>query len=218
MRCIYSLLPLALALASCGPRMQITTEAYSGSAAPQPTDVSYVFALGNAKEPTLEQQSQIALAEQELAALGFVTTKDLSRATILVGVDVRIVGQHNELRTFSWPQFGVTGYAGGVTTGNAQTFGNNTTFTATTTLQPTYGVTGYTQHVTSARVSDRVGRVVVLRPNGTDTPPHVFEATVKSSGSCAMLSAVAPPLIHAAFLHFPLGGNGHLVQRIPGGC
>ena len=107
-------------------------------------------------------------------------------------------------RTHFIPNFGVTGYSGGSTYGTLNTYGGSSTYQGTTTLTPTYGVTGFVPTVVSQQVYVRRGSLSVYRVAAANSrPQEVFRARLTSSGTCSMLSKLAPIFIVDLAKDFP---------------
>lgn len=102
---------------------------------------------------------------------------------------------------YSIPQFGVTGYSGSNTYGTA--YGN--AYSATTTLTPTYGITGHSSGSTTNLIFTRSLKVDIYNRR---TGKQVYEAIAISAGFCHSFSPVASSIIKSVLINFPNGKTG----------
>jgi len=115
-------------------------------------------------------------------------------------------------QSYSIPQWGVTGYSGGYTSGYVDAFGN---YSGTTTLTPVYGVTGYSTGTTSSKVYTRSLSIDIRdRESGN----NVWEGKVVSSGSCGALREVIDEMLLIAFEKWPLSGSGRYETPSTANC
>ncbi len=106
----------------------------------------------------------------------------------------------------------MTGYSGASTYG---TYGSGF-YNATTTLNPTYGITGYSTGVSTSTVYGRAIRVSIADV-AASTPQHVklvYEATATSAGSCGQMNAVIDPILSAIFKKFPGDPSESRTERV----
>jgi hypothetical protein len=79
------------------------------------------------------------------------------------------------------------------------------------------GLAGPVTTVEVERRFDRSGRLLVTRRAPSGPGSVVFDSRVISTGSCGMLSVVAPPLVEALFSNFPAGGSRTIAVPMPAG-
>lgn len=222
MRLLCSVLMASMALLLVGciqPPVKSQVEAFSSTDAPRPGERVLVFPAVKPGTETLETESWVRLASAEFTARGFLVVSDPRQADLFAGVLVSMNGARDVTESYAIPQFGVTGYSGAYTSGSIQGYGNTATYQSNTTLTPTYGVTGYTTGVTTNRVFDRGAFLKIYRREANSTTPkEVFSAKALSTGSCGILSVVAPPIIRALFERFPQGGSGTVSEKWSGKC
>ena len=199
------------ALGGCATRIRSQVEAFAASDAPKPGERVFVFAAVEPARQSLETQQWVNIAAREFRQRGYVVVDNPTSANILAGVAVSMLGGRDVTSSYSIPQYGVTGYTGSTTTGSFQRFGNTGTFQSSTNYQPQYGITGYSTGVSTDRVFDRAAFLVISRkPAAGSQLREVYSAKAHSTGTCGMLSVVAPFLIEAVFNKFPQGGAGQV--------
>lgn len=103
---------------------------------------------------------------------------------------------------------------GATTTGTVSTFGNTSTVQANTTFDPVYGVTGYATGTVTNRVFQRAvvlgifdrSKINLTDPNSL-TAAQVYDAKLRSAGTCGSIAGVIDPILTAMFEDFS-GKNG----------
>jgi hypothetical protein len=103
-------------------------------------------------------------------------------------------------RTYTIPQYGITGYSGSHTQGTINTYGNTGTYSGTTTYSPQYGITGYNTGVMTDKVYTRA---VVIDIYDTASERQVYTGKLISPGTCNSISGVLDALLEAIFQDFP---------------
>jgi hypothetical protein len=209
---------LLLALAGCHGMVKSSVQAFAGADAPRTGERVVVVPTAQPDQETLEHRAWVTITEQELTKRGFVVVKPGQQADLVAVVGLALAGSRNVTRSYAIPQYGVTGYSGSNTLGTISRTGNFATYQGTTTYTPQYGVTGYSTGLTSQREHSRVGILAFYRPRSPTPQQAVFEARAVSDGSCALLGAVAPPMIEALFDRFPQGGTGSVTRPLQSGC
>lgn len=153
---------------------------------------------------SLEWRNYKTKLEDQLRKVSFVVTSP-DNATLIAFFGYAIDRGREVISTYSIPQYGVTGYSSGYTTGTVTNYGGGySTYRGTTTLNPTYGITGYSTGVTSSTVYTRSLSVDMIEKRNQT---KLWEMKLRSQGSCGNISTVMPAFFQAAFDEFP-GPNG----------
>ena len=92
---------------------------------------------------SLEWKTYATKIEARLIKPGYQITHEANMAQLVAYFGYAIDQGKEVLTTYAIPQYGMTGYNSARTTGTIATIGNFASYNATTTLQPSYGVTGY---------------------------------------------------------------------------
>jgi hypothetical protein len=87
--------------------------------------------------------------EKILNERGFVKASQFADADIAIFLSYGIGNPQTHQYSYSLPVWGQTGVSSSSTQGTLSTYGGMGTYSGTTTYTPTYGVTGYTSHVSS---------------------------------------------------------------------
>lgn len=210
MKFILPIMLIASLLAACTP-LHTSVEAHSTI----PADVSprtvYIAPLSAQEASSLQWATNArslaaAFSERQFTV---VPTAEAARFTARFGL--AIDGGQNVTRSYSIPQYGVTGYSGSTTTGYV--YGN--TYSANTTYTPTYGITGYQNGVTTQREYTRVAVVEVV---DNSTRQRVFDGRGISVGGCSSLSQVAGPMFSSILTSFPAGHAGLVEKYLETDC
>lgn len=216
------LLPLLcglLALWSCTENVQVisSVESYSDLNSVSGRRVA-VVSLDDALYNTLQFKAFAEQVGRRLASHGMVVVEPHDDPDYFAFFDYSIDDGEQVSSTYSVPEFGVTGYSGGYTTGSVSSYGGYGTYSSQTTLVPQYGITGYSNRTETWREYTRgISLVIVDIARSTETVPEiVFESGVVSSGSCQRLASMMPYLLNAMFADFPrTTSREHLVEIPP---
>ncbi len=211
-------LALLACLSACAPQLQTRLESFSAPPPPAATSSFFVLAGSREQAASLESQQWVSLTAAQLAKRRFQLAPSLESADYVAVVGLGMDRGQTVNEPISIPQWGVTGYSGAQSFGTVSRFGNVASYSGTTTLTPTYGVTGYTTSVVSRQVFTREGVLSVFRRSAGPSAAPVFQARGISEGSCGLLSVVAPALIETLFAKFPQGGSGTVQMPFQGSC
>lgn len=216
LRC-WLALAAALALTGCAsvpPRVIANITEFHQMPPPSADTTLSVLPWREDLKGSLEFQAYARQIADGLRAKGYSVAAVGEVTRFAVFVDYGIDTGRTEVSTYSIPKFGVTGYSGAQTTGTVSTFGNTSYLNATTTATPTYGVTGYTQGVSSTRVFRRFVNldVVDLAASTPSSPKKLYEGRLQSEGGCGALPAVMPSLLTGLMQRFP-GESGKARQE-----
>lgn len=222
-RLVSRVVAVALALAilsGCGSRVETSVQSFAGNAPPQLGETIMVIPTLEQGRVSLEAQTWASLAESEFRKRGFVVllADGPTHPKLVAVIGMAIDAGRDVARPYTIPNFGVTGYSGGITTGTVNRFGNTANYTANTTLIPQYGITGYTSGVSVDRVHRRVAMIRVFRVDQGANAAPVFEVSGASEGSCGMLASVAPAIIEGMLQDFPKPGARRVQVQSQGGC
>jgi len=165
------------------------------------TQMSYAMRPFKAQQGSLEYKTYANVIKRNLDTKGFreVPFEQAELAVLFsYGID-----EGREVVS-SYPIIGQTGSLGGYTTGTATTFGNTTSYSATTSSVPNYGVVGSgisrrREHVRFLKLE--MVDAVQYRADGTIH--QIYEAKVNSVGSTAQLAAIFPSMVKSLFEDFP---------------
>jgi hypothetical protein len=161
----------------------------------------------------LEFASYADQVSATLTSNGFNVSPASSETEYLVIVDYGIDEGQLVSRSYSIPQFGVTGSSGSNSTATINRFGNTATAQISTTNTPTYGITGYNQVNQIGREYVRYFSVDVVRVNSDGTIGNkIYEGRLKSEGSCGNLQALMPIFVSALLADFPSQGGTRTVS------
>jgi hypothetical protein len=200
----------SLALAGCSStRVESSVQAFSAGSMDPATETFVVVSAVRPENETLETRTWAAMAQAELTKRGYRVVQSGQPSTLIVAVGLAIDGGQRVTSSRSIPQFGVTGYSGSNTTGYISPGGY---YSGSTTLTPTYGVTGSTTVIDTGTEYRRVGYMSVARFSSPDQtkPEIIYESRLQSSGSCGALAPNAQAFISALFDKFPTGGTSRV--------
>jgi len=163
---------------------------------------TYVLFSGNKDTDvnSLEFKEYAKYVNNALKEKGFIETS-FKKASIAIFVSYGIGEPKENNYSYSTPIYGQTGYSSSRTTGTVNTYGNNTSYSGTTTYTPTYGVTGSQSH---SGVYITYFRYLIL--DATDLNEYkktkkqiqLWKTTVTSTGSSGDLRQVIPILVGAS--------------------
>jgi hypothetical protein len=149
---LYLLIVFGVLAAGCASTQQFRVSADSLARPDSVARKSYVLLPGNkgTGADDLQFQEYATYVQRALAARGLVHATRLEDADIAVFLSYGIGDPQTHYYTYSLPIWGQTGYSGSTTSGALNTFGGYGTYSGTTTYTPTYGVTGYSNQLSSA--------------------------------------------------------------------
>ncbi len=205
------LLPLCAIWLLSGCMVETQVDAYSAIPADIEPKTVFVAPYEGTNSNDLEWQTNARTFAAVLAEKGFsvVSRQKDARLTAYFGF---AVDQGERIQTaYSIPQWGVTGYSGASTYGSV--YGSS--YSATTILNPTYGITGYDTGVRSDVVFTRSVAIEML---DNSTRQTVFKARAISQGSCNSFAPVAGAIIKAVLSNFPQGKSGSVVLPMENEC
>ena len=207
-----SFILISLTLWGCGAKVRSNLEAFHELPNNGNAQSVVILSANKEKEGSIEFRTYREKLAAKLRAEGYNVIPAASGvspkyvAYFAYGIDDgQLISQN-----ISVPQWGVTGYTGGQTTGTFNTFGNTTTYSGTTNLNPSYGITGYSTSTVTSQVYTRAivldfYDVERLRANQGQNmkAAQVYSGKLTSSGSCGSVSAVLDSLLEALFKDFP---------------
>lgn len=206
-------LAVGFALAAC-TEVRSNVEVFHEMPADYAGATITILASAEEKAKTLEFRNYAERLAGKLEGVGFqvVGEGELPRYVAFLAYDV---GEGQQVtRTYSIPNYGVTGYSSSHTYGTLNTYGGVGTYSGTTTHTPQYGITGYSTGTTTTTLYPRVLIVDIYEVDWSDTEksPQVYHLSIASSGRCGRLSQVIDEMLEAGFQDFP--GESGTVQRI----
>lgn len=204
---------VGLALSGCmqTPTVNTNVQAYSAMPASVATKSVFVTSFKGQNRSSLQYRANEQILITALTEKGMVVTTNRSRADYIAYTGFGIDAGERVTTQYSIPQFGVTGYSGANTYGTV--YGN--TYSATTTLTPTYGITGYQTGTSSSVVFTRSFALDLVNRR---TGKKEFEAISISRGSCNSFTPVAKEIIGATLSNFPQGKVGSVSLEWAGSC
>ena len=159
----------------------------------------YIEAGSDDKKGKLEFISYKNRLKANLMNTGLQFTDDLSSADYVLFLDYGIGNEKIRIGSYSVPTFGPTG-------GGTTTFYGNTAYTT-----PNYGVTGSrTQNFSYSEYP----RFVTLDIFKLNSQKKIYEMTLKSKGSCGLLSEVIDEFFVAISKDFPNNSGSFRVPAI----
>lgn len=159
----------------------------------------YIEAGSDDKKGKLEFVSYKNKLKNSLMNLDLQFTDEPSNADYILFLDYGIGNEKIRTGSYSVPTFGPTG-------GGTTTFYGNTAYTT-----PDYGVTGSrTQNYSYSTYP----RFVTLDIFKKDSQEKVYEMTLKSSGTCGLMSEVIDELFDAISRDFPNNSGSFVVPGI----
>lgn len=153
-------------------------------------------------ERDLQFREYAEYLNRALQAEGFEQVASIKDADVVVFVAYEIGGPEEHTYSYSVPHFGQTGVSSSRTYGSVQSFGSGYgTYSATTTYQPEYGITGYSSHIGTYTTFTRWLQVSAYRlsvKTEAEEPEEVWRLSAISTGSSGDLRRVFPILVTAA--------------------
>jgi uncharacterized protein DUF4136 len=197
---LYLLIVFGVLAAGCASTQQFRVSVDSLARPDSVARKSYVLLPGNkgTGADDLQFQEYATYVHRALAARGLVHATRLEDADIAVFLSYGIGDPQTHYYTYSLPIWGQTGYSGSTTSGALNTFGGYGTYSGTTTYTPTYGVTGYSNQLSSATT---YFRFILLDAYDMEsykqekTLAQVWRSTITSTGSSEDLRCVFPVML-----------------------
>lgn len=212
-RRVLALLASTVILSACMQMQEVHTQvdAYSSIPADVEPKTIYIAPYRGVSRNSLEWQTNARVLAQTLTDKGF-TIVDRQRDARLTAYFGFGIDQGERVQTtYAIPQWGVTGYSGANTYGTLS--GN--TYSARTTLSPTYGVTGYN---TGTMTNVIYTRSVSIDMIDNRNRQQVFKSKAVSQGECNSFAPVASPIIKAVLSNFPQGKTGTVRLPVENEC
>lgn len=212
LRKILAAATVAAILQGCAavkPGIQSSVKVFHQMPATPAADATYVvLPWRKEQESSLEHDAYAQQVATWLRSKGLNVVAQGTPAKFAIFLDFGIDDGRTESRTYSVPQWGVTGYGNSTTTGTVNRIGSTSYVNATTTAQPTYGVTGFNQVTNSQRVYRRFVNIDIVEVGAPGaSPKKIYQGQLKSEGSCGNITAVMPSFLQALLSNFP-GASG----------
>lgn len=156
--CIVAGLALTvMVLSGCAkPRVEADVAAFSALSPEDMTKSIIVSPYKNGQSESLEWKHYASILERKLTEQGFSIAGSIHEAELVAYLGFAIDDGELVTTQYSVPQFGVTGYSSGYTTGTYTSgYGGIGSYNSTTTLNPDYGITGYSQQSRTDNVFTR---------------------------------------------------------------
>lgn len=206
----------AFALSGCVARVKSDVSAFSAMEASDQGAAVYIAPYDDAQGNSLEWKTYADLMAGQLRAKGFKVAPSPDHADLLAFFGYAIDNGSQVTSTYSVPNWGVTGYSSGYTSGTYTSTGSGYgTYSGTTYLQPEYGITGYSTHTDTHTVYTRSLAIDMVEVGSGDKK---WEMRLSSTGSCSRFAAVAEEFFKAAFKSFPDGKGGTEIVDWNGKC
>ena len=174
------------------------------------TPQSFVIVPDQEQSDSLEFKSYANLVRTAFQSHGW-SESDFAKADVAVTFQYHISqGRRVE---FTYPIFGQVPTGRSTSVGTVSTYGNRSTFNATTTQQTAPAIVG--TGVSSRTEYDRALRVVMFSLpayRASQKMQRVYEGEIRSTGSVADLPAVMPALVKGLLGEFP--GKSGAAERI----
>ena len=191
---------IGLMIVGCGGAQYRVKVNSIGKSLPQQN--TYVLFAGNKDGDinSLEFKEYAKYVNTALKEKGFIET-NFEKASIAIFLSYGIGEPKESAYSYSMPTYGQTGYSSSRTTGTFNSYGNNTSYSGTTTYTPTYGVNG-SQTYLGTRVS--YFRYAILDASDLNEYKkskkqiQLWKTTITSTGSSGDLRQVFPVLIGAS--------------------
>ena len=200
----------ALFLSGC-VSVQTQVEAYSEVPSDIEPKTVYIAAFSGDDATSMAWRQSAGALATVLSEKGFKAVSSKKDARLVAFFGYAVDKGQIVTSQYSIPQWGITGYSGANTYGSF--YGNS--YSSTTTLNPTYGVTGYSTGTRTEKLYTRSVKVVMMDQK---TKKRVFEGLGVSTGSCAAFGSVAPQIIGAVLSEFPKGRVGTVTLPLDGSC
>jgi hypothetical protein len=203
--------------ATLGPRFEVSVDSLTSPGAQKKR--TYLLLPGN-KDVTwddLQFQEYSVYVMRALALQGFVTAQNVEDVDVAIVVTYGIGNPHTIQNSYSAPVWGQTGVSSANSYGTATKYGNTASYSGTTTFTPTYGITGYTSHVTTQTTYFRYAVMTgydFKTLNETEKEIQLWRTTVTSAGSSGDLRKVFPVLISASVPHIATNTKNQILVQL----
>ena len=193
-----------LVVGGCGTRIQSKVTVFH-EMTQKAEGMTYAFIRSKEQQGSLEHKTYEDLVRQHLSKKG-LREVPVTQADLAVFLSYEI--DNGREAVSSYPIFGQTGVASSQTYGNVyRSYGGSSSYSGTTTYQPTYGVVG-TGRRSDMVYTRRVQLDMLSRPLlDQEKVSEVYEGRVVSTGSSSQLNQVMPYLVESLFQEFP-GNSG----------
>jgi hypothetical protein len=205
-----------LALAGCAvtpraPDINISVNSLAATDVTSTAHSTYLLAPGQdgVTNGDLQYQEFSRYVERVLSAQGMKRTADPEQAEVVILLSYAIGDPKTFQSQILLPVWGRTGVSSLNTTG--QVIGSN--FNSTTTVTPSYGISGYSQVQTSSTYYVRNARLVAFKKEEIKKGSHnqLWNVSIVSSGQSGDLRYIFPYLVTAAAPY--IGKNsGHMID------
>lgn len=187
----------------CGPTYRVSVSALA-SEQQNVGSRSYVVLPGNkdVKETDLQFQEFAVYIDRAMSRQGFQKADRASMPDYVVFVAYSVSGPLKSLASNIVPHWGQTGVASSSTVGSIYNHGGGySTFSGTTSYEPTYGITGYSTNVYEVTTYMRVVEIVAFDANHLERNRElreVWKVSISSEGTSGDLRLLMPYMIAAA--------------------
>lgn len=204
MKKLFCCLTIVLLMSGCA-HVQTTSTPFHGPNHNQRGTIS-VLPIDKDQQSSLQFNAVKNYLQTKLAQQGYVPVSPSANpqfvAFITYGID------NGKVVTGSVPIYGQTGGGTSFTTGNVtSSTGRMSSFNATTTTMPTYGMVGAMPVSRTEYKRDVNIDIYRSAQTSSGTPTKVYEIRAFSSGSCGNINAIVNNIIDGIFQNFP-GQNG----------
>ncbi len=160
------------------------------------------------KQDTLEFSAYRHIIEAQFHTNGLLISADSKvadyQAVLSYGVDNgKQINSSDSIPVFGQTGGGTTAYASGTINSNS---GGAASYSGTSYTPPTYGITGFNNYTTTSTVYGRFLALDMYDRSASEEkgkPVQVYQASVRSEGSCSALAVVFGPMAEALFKDFP---------------
>lgn len=200
MRKVFFSLVLAIGFVSgCGRPFNVSVSSLARKDSPVYSKYILAPSNQNISANDLQFQEYAGYIDRLLQSIGYEKTTDFNNAELAIFLDYGISEPKEHTYSYSVPQYGETGIASSYTTGNIDSYGN---FSGSTTYTPSYGITGYSNHVGTVTYYTRH-----LRLNARDLKLYretqedceVWDTCVVSTGQSGDLRVVFPVMVASLY-------------------
>lgn len=198
------------------PAFYVSVDSISAPTAAIKTKYILLPANEGVAECDLQYREYTSYVERALNSRGYIKSASFQEADIAIFLGYGIGAPKTHQYTYSLPAYGQTGVSSSHTNSTVNVYGNNATYSGTTTYTPSYGVTGST---TQSGEYTTYFRYMFLNAYDLDEyrktkkEQEVWKTTITSSGSSNDLRQILPILVAASKPH--IGTNtGKMVEVI----
>lgn len=137
-----------------------------------------------------------------LNSRGLTYTEKMEDADLVILVNYGIGEPQTHSYTYSAPVWGQTGYSSATTVGTFSNYGSSGSYSANTTLNPTYGVTGYAPQTETVTTFSRWLSVAAYDAQALSKDKkmeQVWKSNIVSTGTSGDLRKVMPAMVVASW-------------------